>query len=110
MAFTRRRRQSKIERLSPLGVLASVSASFRRCFGSEFANDDKPQRDLAMQIYSCDPHSSWQRGSIENTNGVRRRDLPRKTELKDYSHQDINDIVWAINTTPRKMPRLSLAS
>ena len=49
-----------------------------------------------------DPHSPWQRGSIENATGVLRRDLPRKTDLADYSQQDIHDIVWAINTTPRK--------
>ena len=35
-------------------------------------------------------------------NGVLRRDLPRKTDLADYSQQDVHDIVWAINTTPRK--------
>jgi hypothetical protein len=33
---------------------------------------------------------------------LRRRALPRKTEFSDYSDQDIHDIVWAINTTPRK--------
>jgi len=88
------------------GVFAALPAAARRSItfdnGSEFANHDKLQQELAMQTFFCDPHSPWQRGSIENANGVLRRDLPRKTELKDYSHQDINDIVWAINTTPRK--------
>ncbi len=70
--------------------------------GPEFARHHKLQQDLAMQSFFCDPHSPWQRGSIENANGRLRRDLPRKTELSDYSHQDIYDIVWANNTTPRK--------
>ena len=48
------------------------------------------------------PFTLAARGSIENANGVLRRDLPRKTDLADYSQQDIHDIVWAINTTPRK--------
>ena len=37
---------------------------------------------------------------FENANGVLRRNLPRKTDLAEYSQQDIHDIVWAINTTP----------
>ena len=41
-------------------------------------------------------------GYIENANGILRRDLPRKTNLDNYSDQDITDIVWAVNSTPRK--------
>ncbi len=70
--------------------------------GSEFAHHQKLERDLGMMTFFCDPHSPWQRGAIENANGVLRRDLPRKTEFTDYSEQDIQDIVWANNTTPRK--------
>jgi transposase, IS30 family len=46
-------------------------------------------------------HSPWQRGSIENANGRLRRD-PRKTSLGDYSDVDIDDVIWNLNTTPRK--------
>ncbi len=70
--------------------------------GSEFAQHHKLERDLGMLTFFCDPHSPWQRGSIENANGILRRDLPRKTEFTDYSEQDIQDIVWANNTTPKK--------
>ena len=70
--------------------------------GSEFAEHKKLERDLGIPTFFCDPHSPWQRGSIENANGLLRRDLPRKTEFTDYSEQDIQDIVWANNTTPRK--------
>ena len=70
--------------------------------GPEFAQYQKLERDLAMLTFFCDPHSPWQRGSIENANGILRRDLPRKTEFADYSEQDIQDIVWANNTTPKK--------
>ena len=55
-----------------------------------------------MPAYFCDPHSPWQRGSIENTNGRLRRELPRKTSLSDYSDADLDDIVWTLNSTPRK--------
>ena len=70
--------------------------------GSEFARHQNLSQTLDMKTWFRDPHSPWQRGSIENANGVLRRDLPRKTDLADYSQQDIHDIVWAINTTPRK--------
>ena len=47
-------------------------------------------------------HKGAQRGTIENTNGLFRRDMPRKTNLHDYSARDIDEITWAINSTPRK--------
>ncbi len=55
-----------------------------------------------MRAYFCDPHSPWQRGSIENANGLLRRDLPRKTSLGDYTDDDIDDVIWNLNATPRK--------
>ncbi len=70
--------------------------------GSEFAEHKKLECDLGIPTFFCDPHSPWQRGSIENANGILRRDLPRKTELADDTEQDIQDIVWGNNTTPRK--------
>ncbi len=47
----------------------------------------------------CDSHSPWQRGWIENANGLLRRDLPGKTRLDGYTD---DDIVWNLNSTPRK--------
>ena len=58
-------------------------------------------REIA-EAFFCDPHSPWQRGTIENTNGIFRRDMPRKTDITNYSAQDIADLAWAINQTPRK--------
>ena len=57
---------------------------------------------IGIQTYFCDPHSPWQRGSIENTNGLLRRDMPRKTHISNYSDRDIADLTWAVNSTPRK--------
>ena len=88
------------------GLFSGLPAAARRSItfdnGSEFAEHNKLESKLGMQTFFCDPHSPWQRGSIENANGILRRDLPRKTELADYSEQDIQDLVWANNTTPRK--------
>jgi IS30 family transposase len=49
--------------------------------------------------FFCDPHSPWQRGGIENANGLLRRNLPGKTRLDGYTD---DDIVWNLNSTPRK--------
>lgn len=66
--------------------------------GGEFYGHQK----LPLRTYFCDPHSPWQRGSIENANGILRRSLPRKTTINLWRHHDIDDIVWTYNTTPRK--------
>ncbi|WP_299372080.1 IS30 family transposase [uncultured Kiloniella sp.] len=70
--------------------------------GGEFAHYHKLTSELGMEAYFCDPHSPWQRGLIENTNGILRRDMPRKTDMKNYSPQDIDELLWAVNSTPRK--------
>ena len=70
--------------------------------GGEFAQHKKVQKALDMPAYFCDPHSPWQRGGVENTNGRIRVDLPRKTDLSAYSDTDLDDLVWIMNSTPRK--------
>ena len=70
--------------------------------GGEFADHERVTQEIGLRAFFCDPHAPWQRGSIENMNGRLRRDLPRKANLLDYSIQDIADIVWSHNVTPRK--------
>jgi len=70
--------------------------------GGEFARHTRVKDALGLQAYFCDPHSPWQRGGVENANGRVRVELPRKTDLSAYSDTDIDDIVWIMNTTPRK--------
>ena len=66
--------------------------------GGEFWQHEK----LPVKTYFCDPHSPWQRGSIENANGVLRTYLPRKVRDQSIQLKDIEDIMWTYNTTPRK--------
>ena len=70
--------------------------------GGEFAHHHVMEDILKMPVYFCDPHSPWQRGTIENTNGILRRDMPRKSDIKNYTSRDIDEITWAVNSTPRK--------
>ena len=70
--------------------------------GGEFTQHELWQKRLGMPNYFCDPYASWQKGGIENTNGRLRRDLPRKTNLREMSQEDFDEVIDNYNHTPRK--------
>ena len=52
--------------------------------------------------YLFNPSSSCQRGTNENTNGLLRRYLPKKTSFQNLTQEDLDDMVWEINSRPKK--------
>ena len=60
------------------------------------------QKDFGIDTYFCDPYSSWQKGGVENANGIIRRFLPRTTDLSSLTDDDIYAIQKRINSTQRK--------
>jgi len=70
--------------------------------GSEMACHLELARRLKIDIWFCDPHAPWQRGSNENTNGLLHQLMPKGTDLADASQTWLNDVAALMNNRPRK--------
>lgn len=87
--------------------LREVPPSLRKTLtydqGSEMALHKELARKLRIDIFFCDAHSPWQRGTNESTNGILREFLPKGLDLSKLTDKDLRSIEFIMNTTPRKI-------
>jgi IS30 family transposase len=70
--------------------------------GAEMAQHVQLRVTTGLPIYFCDPHSPWQRGTNEHTNGLLRQYFPKGTDLSRYSNDELEAVAAALNSRPRK--------
>jgi IS30 family transposase len=87
-------------------AIANLPEQLRRSLtwdqGSEMSQHAQLRIDTGLAVYFCDPHSPWQRGSNENTNGLLRQYFPKGTDLTRHTPEDLAAVAATLNSRPRK--------
>lgn len=97
---------------SAAAVAAALSSTFRALpaalrrtltwdQGNELFYHDRVEKRTALRIYFADPHSPWQRGTNENTNGLLRQYLPKGSDIGKATSVDLEAIANELNDRPR---------
>jgi transposase, IS30 family len=88
------------------GAMSGLPAQLRRSLtwdqGKEMLAHKQISLATDLDIYFCDPHSPWQRGSNENTNGLLRQYFPKGTSLAVHSKEHLDAVAAQLNARPRK--------
>jgi IS30 family transposase len=90
-----------------IDALAFLPEKLRRSLtwdrGTEMAAHAELALQIGLSVFFCDPHSPWQRGTNENTNGLLRQYFPKGTDLSRYNPEQLAAVARTLNTRPRKI-------
>ena len=89
------------------GILNQLNPVFKKSMtydnGIEMAKHKEITQKIGMRIHFAYPYSSWERATNENTNGLIRRYLPKRTDFNEISEKQLEGIQEKLNNRPRKI-------
>lgn len=104
VAFTKLTQKTAL--LTAEAVIAKLSHCIAHTItfdnGPEFTQHGLMSQVLGIAVYFADPYSSWQRGANENSNRQLRAYLPKRSDIRDLTQKELDDIAWELNNKPRR--------
>jgi IS30 family transposase len=104
VAFTKLTRKTALQTaeavIAKLSRYVTLTITFDN--GSEFTAHELMTEALGIDVYFADPYSSWQRGANENINRQLRAYLPKRSDIRDLTQKELDNIAWELNNKPRR--------
>ena len=97
------RRADEVNKATSACLMGQKILSITNDNGMEFGCGNELEKIIGAPVYYCHPYTSWERGSVENTNGLIRQYFPKRTDFNEVSEQDIQRAEDAINNRPKKV-------